>query len=120
MKLLPGDHGTICLPLCPDYDERPRQKADKTQGKPSETGYDVISVNDDSTIDLVFHPLTGRTHQLRVHAAHTLGLGHPIKGDMLYGGSPDNRLHLHARSITFHHPADGSPLHLTSDINMYK
>lgn len=120
MKLMPGDHGTICLPLCPDYDERPRQKADKTQGKPSETGYEVISVNDDSTIDIVFHPLTGRTHQLRVHAAHMLGLGHPIKGDMLYGGSPDDRLHLHARSITFHHPADGSPLHLTSDINMYK
>ena len=120
MRFKPGDHGTICLPLCPDHDERPRQKADKTQGKPSETSYEVISVNDDSTIDIVFHPLTGRTHQLRVHSAHTLGLGHPIKGDMLYGGSPADRLNLHASSIIFLHPADGSTVHLKSDFNMFK
>ena len=120
MRFMPGDHGTICLPLCPDHDERPRQKADKTQGKPSETSYEVISVNDDSTIDIVFHPLTGRTHQLRVHSAHTLGLGHPIKGDMLYGGSPADRLNLHASSIIFLHPADGSSVHLKSDFNMFK
>lgn len=120
MRFMPGDHGTICLPLCPDHDERPRQKADKTQGKPSETSYEVISVNDDSTIDIVFHPLTGRTHQLRVHSAHTLGLGHPIKGDMLYGGSPADRLNLHASSIIFLHPADGSTVHLKSDFNMFK
>ena len=120
MRFKPGDHGTICLPLCPDHDERPRQKADKTQGKPSETSYEVISVNDDSTIDIVFHPLTGRTHQLRVHSAHTLGLGHPIKGDMLYGGSPADRLNLHASSIIFLHPADGSSVHLKSDFNMFK
>lgn len=120
MRFKPGYHGTICLPLCPDHDERPRQKADKTQGKPSETSYEVISVNDDSTIDIVFHPLTGRTHQLRVHSAHTLGLGHPIKGDMLYGGSPADRLNLHASSIIFLHPADGSTVHLKSDFNMFK
>lgn len=120
MRFKPGDHGTICLPLCPDHDERPRQKADKTQGKPSETSYEVISVNDDSTIDIFFHPLTGRTHQLRVHSAHTLGLGHPIKGDMLYGGSPADRLNLHASSIIFLHPADGSTVHLKSDFNMFK
>lgn len=120
MRFKPGDHGTICLPLCPDHDERPRQKADKTQGKPSETSYEVISVNDDSTIDIVFHPLTGRTHQLRVHSAHMLGLGHPIKGDMLYGGSPADRLNLHASSIIFLHPADGSTVHLKSDFNMFK
>lgn len=118
--LAEGQTGIVEFPLCPDHDERPRQKADKTQGKPSTTSYEVISVNDDRTIDIVFQPLTGRTHQLRVHAAHKLGLGHPIAGDMLYGGSPSARLNLHASSITFLHPADWNPVHLSSDFNMYK
>lgn len=104
-----GDKGIIELPLSPDYDERPRQKADKTQGKASTTGYEVASVNEDGTTDIIFHPFTGRTHQLRVHSAHTLGLGRPILGDMLYGGAPASRLHLHASSITFRHPVTGSP-----------
>lgn len=130
-ELYPGSTGTIELPLSPDYDERPRQKVDKIQGKPSLTEYQVSNINKDGTADIIYRPLTGRTHQLRVHSAHTLGLRRPILGDLLYGGAcspasqnhcPDggsSRLHLHALSITFIHPASGEPVTLTSGSNCY-
>ncbi len=114
-----GDKGRIELKLGPDYDERPRQKVDCAQGKAAVTDYEVISVNEDGTADILFHPLTGRTHQLRVHAAHPLGLGRPILGDPLYGsasvfsqvsGLP--RLHLHAASMAFRHPISGEAITL--------
>ena len=114
IELKAGDKGMISLPLSPDYDERPRQKVDQVQGKASETNYETVSINEDGSIDIVFHPLTGRTHQLRVHSAHILGLGHPIAGDMLYGGSPASRLHLHAAEITFRHPSTGATISLTA------
>lgn len=104
MMLKAGDEGEISLPLSPDYDERPRQKVDISQGKPSVTSYKVLSVNGDGTIDIAFYPHTGRTHQLRIHSAHLKGLGHPIVGDMLYGGAEASRLHLHAYSVSFNHP----------------
>ncbi len=107
-----GDKGRIELPLSPDYDERPRQKVDFRQGKPALTEYEVISVNEDGTSDIIFHPHTGRTHQLRVHAAHILGLARPIAGDLLYGGSPAPRLNLDAISITFRHPSGGTAMTL--------
>lgn len=113
-ELKAGDKGVISLPLSPDYDERPRQKVDQVQGKPAVTRYEVISAAADGTTDIIFHPHTGRTHQLRVHAAHTLGLGRPIVGDMLYGGSPAVRLHLHAAGITFRHPGTGTTMTLES------
>ena len=100
-----GDRGTIELPLSADYDERPRQKVDHRQGKPAVTEYEVMGINGDGTSDIIFHPVTGRTHQLRVHSAHTLGLGCPIVGDMLYGGDSSHRLHLHAYKIEFRHPS---------------
>lgn len=109
-ELKAGEKGEISLPLSPDYDERPRQKVDHIQGKTALTTYEVLSVSEDGTAEIIFHPHTGRTHQLRVHAAHTLGLGRPIVGDMLYGGSPASHLHLHAQSITFRHPASPSTL----------
>lgn len=109
-----GDKGRIELPLSPDYDERPRQKADMTQGKEAITDYTVLAVDNDGTADIAFYPITGRTHQLRVHSAHILGLGRPIDGDMLYGGSKAPRLFLHAHAITFHHPASGTAMTLTS------
>ena len=112
----------ISLPLAADYDERPRQKVDFKQGKPALTEYEIVSENADGTTDVLFHPVTGRTHQLRVHSAHALGLRRPIVGDLLYGGHTTNdsdstpcRLHLHALSITFRHPRTGEELTFTSD-----
>lgn len=106
-QLSKGDKGTIDLPLSPDYDERPRQKVDTRQGKRAVTVYEITDMNEDGTVEIVFHPVTGRTHQLRVHSAHTLGLSCPIVGDMLYGGEISTRLHLHAYEIQFRHPSDG-------------
>ncbi len=113
-ELKQGGKGRIELSLSPDYDERPRQKVDFSQGKHAVTEYEVVSVNEDGTTDIIFHPLTGRTHQLRVHAAHILGLARPILGDPLYGGSPASRLHLHASAITFIHPLTNRETCLTS------
>ena len=124
--------GAIDLPLSPDYDERPRQKVDFTQGKPAHTEYETIRTNEDGTSDILLYPYTGRTHQLRVHCAHHLGLGRPIVGDLLYGGHSvyecnsgncmeaytkglPERLCLHALSITFLHPETGQELTFTSD-----
>ena len=118
-----GDKGTIGLPLSADYDERPRQKVDMAQGKPALTEYEVSAVNEDGTIDIIYHPHTGRTHQLRVHSAHRLGLCRPIVGDLLYGGhtchSPAARLHLHALSITLRHPIDNTLLTFSGESTRY-
>ena len=146
LPLKDGEKGRIEIPLSPDYDERPRQKADPTQGKTALTEYEVVSVNSDGTTDVLFHPVTGRTHQLRVHSAHPAGLGRPILGDLLYGGysiysgqsawqeaeqandidsrcimhaSEARRLHLHAFSITFMHPSSGEELCFSSRVHCY-
>ena len=117
--------GRIVIPLSPDHDERPRQRADKQNGKESVTEFEVISVNPDGSADVIFRPLTGRTHQLRVHSAHASGLSRPITGDILYGGysiyssKPVSRLCLHALSITFTHPADGKQMTFASSANSY-
>lgn len=107
-----GEEGIISLPLGADYDERPRQKADSAQGKEAITEYSVEGIYEDGQVAVRFFPQTGRTHQLRVHSAHPLGLGRPIAGDLLYGGhalstpaSGYGRLCLHAESITFRHPS---------------
>lgn len=102
--------GTIALPLSPDYYDRPRQIVDMSSGKPAISEYKILEMLPDGEIDILFHPLTGRTHQLRVHAAHPSGLGRPIKGDLLYGGTPADRLYLHAESLSFAHPASGVKL----------
>ena len=102
-----ASRGTIALPLCPDYYERPRQMVDCEHGKLAVTRYEVISVLPDSEIDIRFFPQTGRTHQLRVHAAHPQGLGRPIKGDKLYGSPDGLRLFLHSESLEFTHPVTG-------------
>ena len=92
---------------------------DPQQGKTAITVYQVSSVRSDGSIEIVFHPHTGRTHQLRVHSAHSLGLGHPIVGDLLYGGSPASRLHLHAFQISFNHPATGARMTLSTSVNSF-
>ena len=94
-----GQEGDISLPLRPDYDDRPRQMVDKVHGKPAQTHYRVLA-NKEGHALLELRPITGRTHQLRVHCAHPLGLNNPIVGDRLYG-KPGERLMLHAYSIEF-------------------
>ena len=100
--IVTSDQGTISLPLAPDLLDRPRQRVDQEQGKPAITDYEVLSCEAGHT-RIAFYPHTGRTHQLRVHAAHPEGLGCPIMGDTLYG-HPADRLYLHAESLTFTHP----------------
>jgi len=110
----PFDHarkGTIALPLCLDYYDRPRQMVDREHGKLAVTEYEVLEQLPDGEIDIRFTPKTGRTHQLRVHAAHADGLGRPIKGDRLYGNANGGRLWLHAESLRFRHPASGEILY---------
>ena len=94
--------GVIDLPLRVDLDNRPNQIVCFDYGKPAKTEWEVLEKRGNQTL-VHFYPITGRTHQLRVHAAHQLGLNSPIVGDDLYG-TKANRLHLHAESITFNHP----------------
>ena len=96
------DEGEIDLPLRLDIEDRPRQLVCKEHGKPAKTKWEVIK-RKQKTTKVYFYPITGRTHQLRVHAAHQKGLNTPILGDDLYG-KKSNRLHLHAESIEFEHP----------------
>ena len=110
--------GTIALPLMLDYYDRPRQMVDFEHGKFAVTRYEVLSELPDGEIDIRFFPYTGRTHQLRVHSAHKLGLGRPIKGDTLYG-SPESgdRLYLHAESLEFLHPSDGDRMSFSDPVS---
>lgn len=98
--------GVIELPLVADYDNRPRQKVDYVNGKPAVTRFNVVGVVElggRQCAVVCFEPVTGRTHQLRVHSAHKNGLDCPIVGDALYG-SVAERLMLHASRISFLHP----------------
>ncbi|WP_253895335.1 RluA family pseudouridine synthase [Corallococcus exercitus] len=106
-----GDAGTITLPLRVDLDDRPRQIVDPVHGKPAVTDWEVLRREAGHT-RVAFHPRTGRTHQLRVHAAHPQGLGAPIVGDPLYGHA-GLRLHLHAETLSFTHPATGQRVSFT-------
>lgn len=104
--------GTITLPLRPDLDDRPRQLVDFVHGKPAVTRFRLLKVIDGHQL-IALTPVTGRTHQLRMHCAHHLGLNCPILGDPLYGNAIEpsaniaQRLYLHAEHITFRHPSSG-------------
>ena len=106
VALLEGEledkEGIIDLPLRVDLNDRPRQLVCYEHGKPATTKWEVIEQKNNRT-KVYFTPITGRTHQLRVHAAHVKGLNTPIVGDDLYGNT-DDRLHLHAETLTFYHP----------------
>lgn len=105
---IPG-RGCIELPLSADFLDRPRQHVDFEGGKVAVTEYEFTGVSEGRS-SVVFRPLTGRTHQLRVHAASEQGLGMPIAGDKLYGknaGAGSDRLHLHACKLEFIFPIDG-------------
>ena len=99
---VPQDEGEIRLPLCPDPLDRPRQIVSEEFGKPALTHYWVLERTSGKTL-IAFYPQTGRTHQLRVHAAHPQGLHCPILGDELYGRKAE-RLYLHAEYLAFTHP----------------
>jgi tRNA pseudouridine32 synthase/23S rRNA pseudouridine746 synthase len=99
---LKEDSGTIKLPLRGDLDDRPRQLVCFEHGKPAETNWEVIERMDGRT-KVHFYPVSGRTHQLRIHAAHVNGLNASIVGDDLYG-TISNRLYLHSDMLEFTHP----------------
>ena len=105
--------GVIRLPLRADIMDRPRQVVDEEHGKVAETSYELLGVDGDGHTVVALTPHTGRTHQLRVHCAHQKGLNCPILGDVLYG-RPADRLHLHARSLTFVHPKTKQPFHIST------
>lgn len=96
-----ADEGEIDLPMCADIEHRPIQIVDHEQGRAALTRWRVLAHEIDR-VRVRFEPLTGRTHQLRVHAA--AGLGRPIVGDGLYGGEPAQRLMLHACELAFREP----------------
>lgn len=100
--LIEQDEGFINLPLRGDLDDRPRQLVCYQHGKPAETTWEVIERKHSRT-KVYLYPKTGRTHQLRVHCAHTEGLHMPMVGDDLYGVKAD-RLHLHAELLALNHP----------------
>ena len=140
-----GKAGRIELPLCLNPLDRPRQMVSSEHGKKAITEYQIISeseritsesentFNESNRIDesersinesrkytrIIFYPLTGRTHQLRVHAAHPEGLGCPILGDELYGKKAD-RLYLHAEYIEFRHPIYGDILCIQKEADFHK
>ena len=104
--------GTISLPLRPDITDRPRQMVDFEHGKEAVTDYEIVS-REGNYVRIALTPHTGRTHQLRMHCAHELGLGAPIVGDRLYG-KPTQRLCLHAAELAFNDPLTGERLHFSS------
>ncbi|WP_158839325.1 RluA family pseudouridine synthase [Polaribacter sp. L3A8] len=108
---LTEESGKIKLPLRVDLDDRPKQLVDFVHGKNAETDWKVIKKENEKT-KIHFYPITGRTHQLRVHAAHKNGLNTPIVGDDLYG-KKENRLHLHAEFIEFRHPSTNKIMNFT-------
>ena len=118
--------GCISLPLIADINDRPRQRVDMEHGKPALTLYNIVEVRavdantavayttkkvDKGRTLVHLYPKTGRTHQLRVHCAHPLGLACPILGDPLYGIERADRMYLHAAELTFRHPVTGETMH---------
>ena len=119
----------ISLPLIADINDRPRQRVDMEHGKPALTLYNIVEVRAvDANTAVAYttkkvykrrtlvhlYPKTGRTHQLRVHCAHPLGLACPILGDPLYGIERADRMYLHAAELTFRHPVTGEMMHFLS------
>lgn len=112
--IVPKDKGTVDLPLCLNPLDRPRQMVHTEHGKPAITDYQVLERPDGKRTRIAFYPRTGRTHQLRIHAAHPLGLHCPIIGDELYGKKAD-RLYLHAEYLEFTHPITGETVRITKE-----
>ena len=110
-----GREGRISLPLIADIMDRPRQRVDFDSGKTALTDYRIERLLPNGGTLVSLYPLTGRTHQLRVHCAHNEGLGCPILGDPLYGhGCHTSRMYLHAAMVEFRHPVTGERLRFES------
>jgi tRNA pseudouridine32 synthase/23S rRNA pseudouridine746 synthase len=114
-----ADHGCIEAPLITDWPNRPRQKVDFEIGKPAKTLYQHLDYNkQEDHSRILLEPITGRSHQLRVHLMH---IGHPITGDKLYHPKPTNsplqRLALHASYLAFKHPTSSESLVLASKVS---
>lgn len=113
--IVPEQSGTIELQFRLDPEDRPRQVYDPVNGKNGVTRWRKLGEENGRT-RVEFMPLTGRTHQLRLHAAHEKGLGYPIVGDRLYGtGTGPGQLKLHASTLRFRHPVSRKPLEFQSD-----
>jgi len=110
-----GEAGRIDLPLRVDFDNRPHQMICYDDGRSAITDWEVIERTETHT-RVYFYPLTGRSHQLRMHAAHPLGLGCPIVGDDLYGKKADY-LCLHAEQLEFYHPISKERMKVQVDAN---
>lgn len=114
--LLEPKEGTVDLPLCVDWPNRPRQHVNHEQGKPAQTDWRVIR-HDGKTTRVRLMPLTGRSHQLRVHM---LSLGHPILGDPIYAEGPARtdypRMMLHAESLRLRHPELGKTMTFSAPV----
>lgn len=110
--LVATDAGCIDAPLAADWPRRPRQQVDREGGKPSLTHWRVLQRGDGCT-RLALRPISGRSHQLRVHLLH---IGHPIRGDALYAPPPASapRMLLHATELALLHPLSGLPLRFSS------
>lgn len=116
--LAEGTVGEIDLPLLADWPNRPLQKVDRVLGKPSLTRYRVLAFDaENGTTRVELEPISGRTHQLRVHL---LAIGHPILGDRLYAPAEvqaaSDRLLLHATQLAFAHPVSGAPIEVESPV----
>jgi tRNA pseudouridine32 synthase/23S rRNA pseudouridine746 synthase len=109
------NEGIIDLPLRVDLEDRPRQLVCYDHGKSAQTKWEVRTIRNQQTL-VYFYPITGRTHQLRVHASHELGLKTPIVGDDLYGSKSD-RLYLHAEQITFVHPTSKKEMSIQKKVD---
>lgn len=110
--VLAEDAGEIALPLICDWPNRPRQMVDIANGKPSLTRWKVLERDaQQNQTRVALEPVTGRSHQLRVHLA---AIGHVIVGDTFYGAQPAERVCLHACELGFDHPGSGQRLMLQS------
>ena len=113
---LAGEEGTITLPFRLDIENRPHQIYDEIHGKIGTTHWKKLGIENGKT-RIAFHPITGRTHQLRVHSAHPKGLGIPIVDDPLYGnGDFPGKMKLHACELTFTHPTTGEKMTFTAPV----
>lgn len=114
-----GEYGTIELAFRLDPQNRPYQIYDPVHGKPGISRWKNIGEQQGGSL-ILFSPVTGRTHQLRLHAAHPKGLGVPIRGDFLYGNGRDgDQMFLHASRLSIIHPITGKRVEFTAEPSWY-